>query len=178
MAIKHSRSIQSIIKTDGDYAVEGVLAVCGNIWFRPHTISTRPYRAHNIMNEKHSTSFESFVPYSTLLMIIKVLDANNVVVLFDEKTWEVNSSELYCVEVGTSLKDRVICITGKLDHPRALIDTFIQMQGGEFKNSITNDVDTLLVGASPGRTKLDKAQAKKIPIVHEKNILSIFQKAP
>ena len=70
-------------------------------------------------------------------------------------------------------KSMVICISGKLTHPRKHYEELIEASSHQFASSITKEVDLLILGDDVGATKISKAKKFGIKIGTEVDLLAI-----
>lgn len=70
---------------------------------------------------------------------------------------------------GNKLKGLTFLITGTLSKPRYEIISLIEENGGEVVNSVSKNVDYLIVGENPG-SKLSKAKELNISIINEEDL--------
>lgn len=71
------------------------------------------------------------------------------------------------------LDGQVVCFTGKSDYPRYTMQEIAIKNGAGVSNNITSKTTILVVGVDAG-SKLDKAQAKGIPIMYDSEFMEIL----
>ena len=77
-------------------------------------------------------------------------------------------------EIMTGVFDgKSFCITGSLSRPRKEIIFSIKSVGGKVVNSISKNLDYLVVGESAG-SKLEKAKTLDITILSEKDLYNLI----
>ncbi|MCB9291454.1 MAG: TIR domain-containing protein [Lewinellaceae bacterium] len=81
-----------------------------------------------------------------------------------EKTWLKMLNEAY----RRTLQNKKIVFTGKLDAPRAELEKTARKLGALPTGSISGKTDFLVVGANPGKVKLDAAKEYSVKIIREK----------
>ena len=90
--------------------------------------------------------------YSTLISLKKVLKS---------KSFKINNSQ-----------NKSVCITGSFDIGRDDIEKLLKNKGYKIDNTVTKNTDYLIVGDSPGESKLEKAKNyTKVKIVNIKEFL-------
>ena len=67
-----------------------------------------------------------------------------------------------------------ICVTGTLSQPRQKIHSLISANGGVVKDSVTKDLDYLIVGENCG-SKIDKAMQYGINILSEQELIKMLK---
>ncbi len=73
------------------------------------------------------------------------------------------------------LEGLTFVITGALSRPRREIASLIEEQGGKVTGSVSGNTDFLVVGDSPGRSKVSKAQALGTSTVEEVELYEIIE---
>ena len=81
-----------------------------------------------------------------------------------EKAWLKMLNEAY----QRTLKNKTIVFTGKLAAPRAELEKIARKLGAKPTGSISGKTDFLVVGANPGKVKLDAAKEYSVKIIKEK----------
>tara|TARA_B100001996_G_scaffold300151_1_gene240607 strand:- start:212 stop:823 length:612 start_codon:yes stop_codon:yes gene_type:complete len=72
------------------------------------------------------------------------------------------------------LTGKSFCITGSLSSPRKEISIAIKSVGGKVVNSVSANLDYLVVGESAG-SKLEKANSLGIPVLSESDLYSLIK---
>ena len=72
------------------------------------------------------------------------------------------------------LSNLKICVTGTLSQPRAKIHKLITNNGGIVKDSVTKDLDYLVVGENCG-SKIDKAMQYGVNVISEKELINMLK---
>ena len=72
------------------------------------------------------------------------------------------------------LSNLKICVTGTLSQPRQKIHSLISANGGIVKDSVTKDLDYLVVGENCG-SKIDKAMQYGINVISEKELINMLK---
>ena len=72
------------------------------------------------------------------------------------------------------LSNLKICVTGTLSQPRTKIHTLITNNGGIVKDSVTKDLDYLVVGENCG-SKIDQAMQYGINVISEKELINMLK---
>jgi NAD-dependent DNA ligase len=67
------------------------------------------------------------------------------------------------------------CITGTLSTPREDMINYLASKEFEFSNSVTKETDYLIVGESPGKLKIQKAQKYGIPQTTETQLFKLLK---
>lgn len=67
------------------------------------------------------------------------------------------------------------CITGALSMSREDMIDFLASKEFEFSNSVTKETDYLMVGDSPGKIKIQKAQKYGIPQINEEQLFKLLK---
>lgn len=67
------------------------------------------------------------------------------------------------------------CVTGALSMSREDIIDFLSSKEFEFNNNVTKETDYLIVGESPGKIKIQKAQKYGIPQITEEQLFKLFK---
>ncbi|MFN3705491.1 MAG: NAD-dependent DNA ligase LigA [Thermoflexales bacterium] len=65
------------------------------------------------------------------------------------------------------LQGKTFVITGTLSQPREVVAAWIESKGGKVSDSVSQKTTYLVVGESPGASKIAKAQKLKIPMLSE-----------
>ncbi|MCB0597337.1 MAG: hypothetical protein H6557_07335 [Lewinellaceae bacterium] len=81
-----------------------------------------------------------------------------------EKAWLKMLNEAY----QRTLKNKTIVFTGKLAAPRAELEKIARKLGAKPTGSISGKTDFLVVGANPGKVKLEAAKEYSVKIIKEK----------
>ena len=81
-----------------------------------------------------------------------------------EKAWLKMLNEAY----QRTWKNKTIVFTGKLSTPRAELEKIARKLGAKPTGSISGNTDFLVVGANPGKVKLDAAKDFSVKIIKEK----------
>ena len=68
------------------------------------------------------------------------------------------------------LENKTFVITGTLSQPRREIATLIEEQGGKVTSSVSRNTDFLVIGNSPGRTKIGRARQLGTPVIDEEQL--------
>jgi DNA ligase (NAD+) len=69
------------------------------------------------------------------------------------------------LESSLSIAGKHICITGTLWDSRHRVESIARRRGAICQSSVTKATDILVVGASPGATKVNKAIKNGIPVI-------------
>lgn len=69
----------------------------------------------------------------------------------------------------------IYCITGTLSRPRDEMIEWLTLQGYEFSSGVIRETNYLLVGDSPGKTKIRKAKKYNIPQITETQLLKLLK---
>ncbi|WP_035587809.1 NAD-dependent DNA ligase LigA [Hippea jasoniae] len=96
-----------------------------------------------------------------LKMIEELLKAG---VHFEEDTGKVNPK----------IKGKSFVFTGTLSKPRDYYKELIEKHGGIVRNSVSKNLDYLVVGENPG-SKLKKAQKAQVEIINEEQLLKMLE---
>lgn len=92
-------------------------------------------------------------------------------VLLEETDYTINKYDLSSFifsPVSSRLAGKSFCITGELTYIRPSYASFIKLNGGEYKNTITSKVDYLICNSGLlNSTKIRKAKALGIKIIDE-----------
>jgi NAD-dependent DNA ligase len=91
-------------------------------------------------------------------------------VLFDEVTFEVNTRDLqYFVfsPISARLSGKSFCITGTLAHERKTYESFIKLNQGEYKNTLSSRVDYLITNTNTLTNKMKSAKLLGVTVVSE-----------
>ena len=96
-----------------------------------------------------------------LKMIEELLKAG---VHFEEDTAKVNPK----------IKGKSFVFTGTLSKPRDYYKELIEKNGGIVRNSVSKNLDYLVVGENPG-SKLKKAQKAQVEIINEEQLLKMLE---
>jgi len=118
--------------------------------------------ADNLLtSEEKFEDWESFFPtYPSFLNFKKYCHRIVAVIsFFDGQLADVEKKE-------GSLSGLSFCITGTLSKPRLFFVKLIESEGGTFKDSATK-VNYLIVGDSPGNTKITDAKSRNISMISE-----------
>ena len=78
------------------------------------------------------------------------------------------------IKTEGKLSNKKICITGTLTRPRTEIQNLIKTNGGIAKDSVTKDLDYLIVGENCG-SKIDKAMQYGINILKESELYEMLK---
>lgn len=74
------------------------------------------------------------------------------------------------------IKDKTFVLTGVFDlYKRDILSDIIKSKGGYVKSSVSTKVDYLLVGHTPGDTKLNRAKELGIKIILEQDIIKYIE---
>jgi DNA ligase (NAD+) len=99
-------------------------------------------------------------------------DPDNVLLL--EKLNKVGVKPVRLIK-NNKLEGLSFAITGTLeDFSRDELVDKIRSMGGKFDSSVNNDTNYLIVGASPGRTKIEKAEMLRIELINETKLKRLF----
>lgn len=71
---------------------------------------------------------------------------------------------------GGPLEGLTFVITGTLSEPRREIASLIEGQGGKVTRSVSGNTDYLIVGESPGQSKVSEAQERGTPMMEEEEL--------
>lgn len=71
---------------------------------------------------------------------------------------------------GAPLAGMTFVITGTLSKPRREIAALIEHHGGKVSGSVSGNTDYMLVGQSPGRTKIKQAEAMGTAVIDEERL--------
>jgi DNA ligase (NAD+) len=74
-----------------------------------------------------------------------------------------------------SLDGLTFVITGTLSQPRRDVAALIEEHGGKVTGSVSGNTDFLVVGESPGRSKVSKAQALETPMIDEMELNDLIE---
>ena len=77
------------------------------------------------------------------------------------------------VKCGNKLVGKSFCISGALNHPKVVYEKIITMHGGEYKTTVTKNLDYLIAYNSGDTTKTIKAQELGIAIIGEYDFLAL-----
>lgn len=75
-------------------------------------------------------------------------------------------------DISTTLKDEVVCFTGKSEFTRSEMQEIVFINGGEISKGISLATTMLVVGEDAG-SKLDKAQEKGIVVISDNEFMEI-----
>jgi DNA ligase (NAD+) len=70
----------------------------------------------------------------------------------------------------------IYCITGTLSQSREDIIKFFSEYGYEFSNGVTRETNYLIIGATPGKTKIKAATKNNIPQITEEQFIKLLTK--
>jgi DNA ligase (NAD+) len=76
---------------------------------------------------------------------------------------------------GGPLEGLTFVITGTLSQPRREIAALIESQGGKVTSSVSGNTDYLVIGSSPGRSKVTQAEALGTPTVDERALHELIE---
>lgn len=79
--------------------------------------------------------------------------------------------------VGTALAGKSFVITGTLSKPRETFERLIRENGGAVQSSVSKKTSYLLIGADPGGSKYNKAQALGTPMLDEAQFATLLGQA-
>ena len=69
------------------------------------------------------------------------------------------------------------CVTGSLSQSRDVVIELLNTYEFEFSQSVTKDLDYLVVGEDPGKTKINKATKYDIPKITEQQLMKIIKES-
>ena len=69
----------------------------------------------------------------------------------------------------------VYCITGTLSMSRDEMIDFLEQYNFLFSPAVTRATNYLIVGESPGKTKIDKAKKLNTPIITEAQLMNLLK---
>lgn len=69
----------------------------------------------------------------------------------------------------------IYCITGTLSQSRDEMIAWLTAQGYEFSIGVTRETNYLIIGDSPGRTKIEKANKYNTPMINEAQLLKLLK---
>lgn len=75
-----------------------------------------------------------------------------------------------------SVAKAIYCITGALSNSREEMIEFLSHKGYEFSSSVTKETNYLVIGDSPGKTKIAKAIKYNIPQITEAQLYKLLDK--
>ena len=76
---------------------------------------------------------------------------------------------------GGALEDETFVFTGSLDaFTRSEAQDVVERHGGSATGSVSSNTDYLVVGDSPGQTKRDDAEDESVPMLSEKEFVSLL----
>jgi DNA ligase (NAD+) len=75
--------------------------------------------------------------------------------------------ERHAPRAGGPLEDTTFVITGTLSRPRREIASLIEEHGGRVTSSVSRNTDFLVIGSSPGGTKVRRARQLGTPVIDE-----------
>ena len=78
-------------------------------------------------------------------------------------------------KISEKLSGKHICITGVLSQPRKMFETHITQNGGIIQSTVTRKTDFLILGDSPGKDKVSKANALEVRTIKEKDFLELLK---
>jgi DNA ligase (NAD+) len=74
----------------------------------------------------------------------------------------------------TPLSDFTFVITGTLSQPRDEVQSMIESLGGKVTGSVSRNTSYLIMGESPGTSKVSKAQSLGIPVLDENALMALI----
>ena len=77
-------------------------------------------------------------------------------------------------KIETKIAGKSFVFTGTLSKPREYFKELVEGKGGIVRNSVSKNLDYLVVGENPG-SKLRKAQQLGVNIIDEKQLLSLLE---
>ena len=76
---------------------------------------------------------------------------------------------------GGALEDETFVFTGSLDaFTRSEAQDVVERHGGSATGSVSSNTDYLVVGDNPGQTKRDDAEVEDVPMLSEKEFVSLL----
>lgn len=72
-----------------------------------------------------------------------------------------------------ALRGKTVVITGTLSQPRREFIALIELHGGKVTGSVSGNTDYVLVGQSPGRTKIKQAETMGTTVIDEARLLEL-----
>ncbi len=87
----------------------------------------------------------------------------------------IDASQFIHCDVSDRLQNKSFCITGELGYNRAVIEKVITLNGGEYKKTISKNLDYLITNdIKSNHSKLKKAKELNIKIISESEFLSML----
>jgi len=132
-------------------------------------------------NERNHAWMSVEAGTTTMLLEVSPLQSNHsrgsgAKILHNEKVVEIfDTDKLYYLEHGDSLEGLSFCFTGKLRHIRDYYISLVKFQKGDFKKSVSKNVDYLVVGKDVGQTKLQKAKNLGVKRLSEEEFIKLMQ---
>lgn len=83
----------------------------------------------------------------------------------------IDSHHFIYAKCGQNLTNKTFCITGELTHPRTVYQKIIEMNGGEFKSTVSKNINYLISNKSRASTKMIKAREMGVEIINESEFL-------
>ena len=140
-------------------------------------ITIKPTPARTKIN---SWNYNKEVPTGTAVLIVQVHNQNYVKVIWDEQVHFLDTNHLRLVEINNAFDGKSFVITGELSAPREYFKNLIKLKGGNFKSTVSKNLDYLVYGKptrSAKSTKLQKAQKFGIKVISEQEFFRLIAEA-
>jgi DNA ligase (NAD+) len=131
------------------------------------------------MNAKvgNLTSIEEIGPKIAASIIAYFDDSENIEIVNRLKAAGIKFSSFGAVQLNSGkLNGKIIVISGTVEkHSREEYKDLIEKNGGKNTSSVSGSTSFILAGKDMGKSKKDKAQQLKIPIIDEEEFLKILE---
>ena len=88
--------------------------------------------------------------------------------------YEVGAVNTFAPVLGGSLTGKVFVVTGTLSKERKQVESDIVAAGGKVSSSVSAKTTYVVVGKEPGKSKMDAAISKGVPMISESELNAMF----
>jgi len=114
--------------------------------------------AQNTTGEYHWKRTSTTIPAGTIVLVVKETP-QNIIFIHGENMYEASKGNYELCKPSEALVGKTFCFTGALAKPRDYFETLITLHGGEFKKTVTNDLNYLVMAFKNSFSR--KAQAAR-----------------
>jgi NAD-dependent DNA ligase len=115
------------------------------------------------------------IPAGTVVMVLRETP-QTIIYMFKDSAWESTKTAFEICQSSDSLLGKTFCFTGALDKPRDYFEALVTLHGGEFKKTVTDDLQYLVMGFKNSHSrKALAAKAKGIICLEEDGLWKLIE---